>query len=298
MPVALNPPFLFLILGLALLYSTIGRSDEESKEEGAPNPVKWDIIEYDGKSYVSATNISNFYQFPIFSPNPKTQSATFVFPSLKLKLNSDGKHREIQVNKARISLIGKTVWDEKNQRLLLSTLDLAYVLDPVIRPSHIRVEDAETERERPHFFSMEGDEALIKRLDYDLLKNELVTRGLKIAKNRSDGNAIHSRLVFEKKNDLTKPDQVSTHWFWKPKTSESNTLSIALATSLHSHLAHTTELEDNALSPRKIDGETPIPARAEVIFTIGDSFDSFESIRRAIADAIMKSIIAIGSDEN
>ena len=279
-----------VVLLIALFASTVFCEEEPAEEPQRKRD--WVPIKYEGGNYVSASNIAKFYQFTTFKLDRKTQSSKFVHSSAMFKLNAAGNHKEIQINGVRISLISKTVWDEENERLLLATVDLANVIEPAVRPSYIK----NTEDDRPYFFTLEGEETLIKKFDHFKLLQEVESRGLTTVNKRDGIAVIHTKLIFNREEDETKPDLVSTQWFWKKKIKgvwDTNTLSIALAISLHAHLSHKCDLEDNVLSPRQLaEGDTP--PRAEVVFTLNDSFDSFEKIHSGIANAIIKNRQAVG----
>ena len=260
-----------VVLLIALFASTVFCEEEPAEEPQRKRD--WEPIKYEGGNYVSASNIAKFYQFTTFKLDRKTQSSKFVHSSAMFKLNAAGNHKEIQINGVRISLISKTVWDEENERLLLATVDLANVIEPAVRPSYIK----NTEDDRPYFFTLEGEETLIKKFDHFKLLQEVESRGLTTVNKRDGIAVIHTK-------------------FWKKKIKgvwDTNTLSIALAISLHAHLSHKCDLEDNVLSPRQLaEGDTP--PRAEVVFTLNDSFDSFEKIHSGIANAIIKNRQAVG----
>ncbi len=301
----LATPLLFAIPTFALIISLLsatGFCEEEKSiqkaEATVEKPTDWELITIDGKSYLADSDIAKFYQFQRFTHDTEKQSAFFQHPRLVLILNSDGAHEEITVNNIPISLLRKTIWEAENNRILLSSADLTWILEPVIRPSYIRIKNPEAERNRPYFFTVEGDETLIKKFDLKKLVEKCEYHGLKVVRERGDSDVIHTRLVFELGEDTTKPDRVSTQWFMKQKDKEFNPLAIAFAMAIHSHLSHTKSLEVGVLSSREIDEDDQLPARADVIFTLGESFDSFEQIHQSIADGIGKNRRSVGRKSN
>lgn len=91
----------------------------------------WDVFEVNGRQYVSDENVARFYGFEHFEK--QDDESVFKHPSLLMtwKIGTDS----IYVNKLRFLLSFPVI--ENGDMALLSTVDLAKLVDPVIRPSYI-----------------------------------------------------------------------------------------------------------------------------------------------------------------
>lgn len=103
------------------------------KDEKSPKPMSWKIFQHNGRDYVSVKNIFKFYSFDLMKNREK--SVDLIDPESLILRIAKGKP-EIHVNRVLFHLAFPTV--SVDDTLLVSTKDLAQVIDPVIRPSHIK----------------------------------------------------------------------------------------------------------------------------------------------------------------
>lgn len=92
----------------------------------------WDVYNLGGREYVSDENVAKFYQFDRFAK--QDQDRIFKHPSLIMtwKIGSES----IYVNNIKFNLSFPVI--ENGGMAMLSTVDLAKLVDPVVRPSYIR----------------------------------------------------------------------------------------------------------------------------------------------------------------
>lgn len=92
----------------------------------------WDVYRLGGREYVSDENVAKFYQFERFAKQDKDR--IFKHPSLIMtwKVGSES----IYVNNIKFNLSFPVI--ENGGMAMLSTVDLAKLVDPVVRPSYIR----------------------------------------------------------------------------------------------------------------------------------------------------------------
>ena len=92
----------------------------------------WDVYSLGGREYVSDENVAKFYQFERFAKQDKDR--IFKHPSLIMtwKIGSES----IYVNNIKFNLSFPVI--ENGGMAMLSTVDLAKLVDPVVRPSYIR----------------------------------------------------------------------------------------------------------------------------------------------------------------
>lgn len=92
----------------------------------------WKILSYDGREYVSDANVSKFYGFERLAHDGNDR--IFSHPSLLMhwKVGS----QEIYVNNIKFSLSFPIAVNDG--KAMISTVDLAKLVDPVLRPSYIK----------------------------------------------------------------------------------------------------------------------------------------------------------------
>lgn len=92
----------------------------------------WEIYRLGGREYVSDENVAKFYQFQRFAK--EDENRLFKHPSLVMtwKIGSQA----IYVNNIKFNLSFPVV--ESGGKAMLSTVDLAKLVDPVVRPSYIK----------------------------------------------------------------------------------------------------------------------------------------------------------------
>ncbi|MBU6179540.1 MAG: hypothetical protein KGR69_07730, partial [Verrucomicrobia bacterium] len=91
----------------------------------------WDIYSLGGRDYVSDENVAKFYGFERFAK--QDDDRIFKHPSLIMtwKIGSES----IYVNNIKFCLSFPVI--ENGGMAMLSTVDLAKLVDPVVRPSYI-----------------------------------------------------------------------------------------------------------------------------------------------------------------
>lgn len=92
----------------------------------------WQIYNIGGREYVSDENVAKFYQFDRFAS--QGDDRLFKHPSLIMtwKVGS----QSIYVNNIKFNLSFPVI--ESNGKALISSVDLAKLVDPVVRPSYIK----------------------------------------------------------------------------------------------------------------------------------------------------------------
>lgn len=92
----------------------------------------WEVFTLGGREYVSDENVARFYQFERFAK--QDDDRIFKHPSLIMtwKIGSES----IYVNNIKFNLSFPII--ENGGMAMLSTVDLAKLVDPVVRPSYIR----------------------------------------------------------------------------------------------------------------------------------------------------------------
>ncbi|MGB0154018.1 MAG: N-acetylmuramoyl-L-alanine amidase family protein [Verrucomicrobiales bacterium] len=92
----------------------------------------WEIYRLGGREYVSDENVAKFYGFQRFAKEDKDR--LFKHPSLVMtwKIGS----QSIYVNNIKFNLSFPVI--ESGGKAMLSTVDLAKLVDPVVRPSYIK----------------------------------------------------------------------------------------------------------------------------------------------------------------
>jgi N-acetylmuramoyl-L-alanine amidase len=112
-------------------------STEKSKAvEVLPANGGWEIVKIDGRDYVTAESIRNFYN-PVYGFTTfRTQGTHFWLGSSKLILKAQIGSQEMLINNIKFILSFPVV--EHNGKVLFSRLDLCKLIDPVLYPSHIQ----------------------------------------------------------------------------------------------------------------------------------------------------------------
>ncbi len=92
---------------------------------------EWAIIKYDGREYVSDKNVHEFYRFETFAPSGKDR----VFRSKTVLMRWKVGEQDIYINNIKFSLSFPVT--ESGGKALISVIDLAKLIDPVLRPKYI-----------------------------------------------------------------------------------------------------------------------------------------------------------------
>lgn len=175
----------------------------------------WDIHTIGDREYVSDENIAKFYGFERFAK--EGDDRIFKHPSLIMtwKIGSD----VIYVNNIKFRLSFPVI--ENDGMAMLSTVDLAKLVDPMVRPSYIRkpiefdtvVIDASHGGHDSGAVGPNGQEEKDYSLDVALrVEKQLKTRGFKTVLTRRDDIFLTSRQRVEIANHTEKAIFVSIHF--------------------------------------------------------------------------------------
>ena len=93
---------------------------------------EWKLISYRGLKYVSAANVKSFYRFTELEENGKK----LVFKSPNLVMEWEINSQSIFINKVKFVLSFPVI--KPTHRSIVSVVDLAKLIDPVLRPSYIK----------------------------------------------------------------------------------------------------------------------------------------------------------------
>ncbi len=92
---------------------------------------EWKVIQEDGRDYVRLEDIKTFYKFPRLQKEGRNvwlRSSTMI-----IKVSSNAE--DIFINNVKFCLSFPTI--ERSGSVLISRMDLAKLLDPIIRPTYI-----------------------------------------------------------------------------------------------------------------------------------------------------------------
>ena len=96
-------------------------------------PFEWKTVSVDGRDYLPVSNIKSFYKFPRFITE---ESGTFFLRSPTMIIKGAAGSPELFVNNVQFFL--KFPAHPSADGPLISRHDLAFVLDPIIRPTYIK----------------------------------------------------------------------------------------------------------------------------------------------------------------
>ncbi|MFV1993862.1 MAG: N-acetylmuramoyl-L-alanine amidase [Verrucomicrobiales bacterium] len=231
----------------------------------------WAVIKYQGRDYVAMESLHEFYRFQ----NLKTRGNDVWFSSPTLVMKATAGTQDLFINNVRFILSYPVV--KYNGRILFSRLDLAKLIDPVLRPSYIGKSKIFTTVivDPGHGGHDSGARGRVGReKDYALqlglqLRTSLKSRGFAVRMTRSDDrflslgervrvanatpNAIFISLHFNSgKRDahgietFALSPQGSASTYKSPRSSDARSLSgnvrdsenIALATAIHANVLH------------------------------------------------------------
>ncbi len=122
-----NPIFAITVCVTALLslVAAAGSAHAAGKDE-------WSIVKYQGREYVSDKNVHEFYRFETFSPSGKDR----IFRSNTVLMRWRIGAQDIYINNIKFNLSFPVA--ESGGMALLSVIDLAKLIDPVLRPKYIK----------------------------------------------------------------------------------------------------------------------------------------------------------------
>ena len=96
------------------------------------NGAAWNIIKQNGRDYVTAENIKNFYRFDSL----KVSNGALKFQSGKVTMSIKNGSDNLYINSVLFRLSYKVISNKGSY--LFSRIDLAKLIDPVLRPSYIK----------------------------------------------------------------------------------------------------------------------------------------------------------------
>lgn len=192
------PALLACLLGLAVAHAAVPELHADGKEE-------WTIIKYGGREYVSDRNVHEFYRFETFAPSGKDR----VFRSKTVLMRWKVGAQDIYINNIKFNLSFPVA--ESGGRALLSVIDLAKLVDPVLRPRYIKRKEKFTTvvidpGHGAHDSGAKGVLGYEKHYALNLglrLRRELEARGFKTKMTRSTDTflTLNERVAFANKVD-------------------------------------------------------------------------------------------------
>jgi len=152
----------------------------------------WDVRKINGDDYVSADNIKQFYHFASLTRSGST--VTLENAKVMLQLNLGGT--ECSMNHVKF-VFSKAV-EELDAKAYVSRMDLAKLLDPVLRPNfitnagsfHTVVLDAGHGGKDPGTTNHYGNEADYTLKVANLVKARLLTKGYKVVMTRDSDHFL------------------------------------------------------------------------------------------------------------
>ena len=202
-------PRLPLLLALVALALCGGRGDADA--------VAWTIVKHNGRDYITAKNIKEYYRFSSFG----VSSNTLYFRSPKIEMQIRAGTDKLFINGVLFRLSYSIV--AKGRDHLFSRIDFAKLIQPVLRPSHIAsakrfhtvVIDPGHGGEDSGSRSVLGgqEKAYNLRLAY-MLKRELERRGFRVRMTRAADSfpTLGQRVVFA--NRVPGSIFISLHFNW------------------------------------------------------------------------------------
>ncbi|MCF6312631.1 MAG: N-acetylmuramoyl-L-alanine amidase [Verrucomicrobiales bacterium] len=103
---------------------------QQQKMEAAS--AEWKLISYRGLKYVSAANVKSFYRFTAIEERGKK----LIFKSPNLEMEWEINSKDIYINKVKFVMSFAVI--KPTHRAIVSVVDLAKLIDPILRPSYIK----------------------------------------------------------------------------------------------------------------------------------------------------------------
>ena len=174
----------------------------------------WKLIEHEGRDYASAQDLQKFYEFPIL----KREGRHLWFRSQKLVMRWTTGTDDIYINNVKFCLSFPVL--EQDGKLYISRMDLAKLIHPIIKPSHIQnavifdtiVIDPGHGGEDPGAIGSFGMEKTYALDTAFRLKRKLEALGYKVVMTRSSDVFISRPRRVEIANATPKAIFVSIHY--------------------------------------------------------------------------------------
>ncbi len=183
---------------------------------GTAGAAAWDVTRHQGRDYVTAKNIKNFYRFATLG----VSNGTIQFRSPKIEMKIRNGSDNLYINRVLFRLSYPVIFKDKNY--LFSRIDLAKLIDPVLRPSFIRsgrrfttvVIDPGHGGADPGSKSIYGKEKEFNLRLGLLLKRDLERRGFRVRMTRDADTfpTLGQRVVFA--NRVPDSIFISLHFNW------------------------------------------------------------------------------------
>ncbi len=268
---ALTMAPLVVVLGLHFRKE---RNTTQVKELAKP---EWRVVKIEGREYISDENVAEFYQFSELAENGSIRA--FKHPNLVMVWMIGAPF--VDINGVRVSLEHPIV--EYKGRAMLSTLDLAMLVEPIIRPGSVAgrtdfttvVLDPKKDGDSTN--SRDEDDTLALALE---LEGLLAASGFRVVLTRRDGadftnrerlavasretNAIYVALL-SLVDGNTEKGGIHAVALVQPESTpeERNTTlyrarfhdlrSVSLAMAIHSHSLAALKTEDSGISRVEIE---------------------------------------------
>ncbi|MEM0897597.1 MAG: N-acetylmuramoyl-L-alanine amidase [Verrucomicrobiota bacterium] len=312
-----RPPHLARVLFL-MFYVALAMA-----AEGA---FSWKTVRHDGRNYVTAKDIREYYKFESLS----RQGSLLIFRSPRIEMKFSTGQAIIHINK--VKFIPSYPIVAKGGEYLVSELDLNKLIDPVLRPSQIReagflqtvVIDPGHGGVDPGSQSRYGDESDFTLKTSQYLKAELEKRGFRVRMTRTGDTFPTLEERVEYANSISNAIFVSIHYNWFRRTTakgiETYALSpqgtkaynsganpgdkrflagnardsenIALATAVHAHILKATAADDRGIKRERYTVLTGIEHPA---ILIEGGFMSHPTESRIIASSSYQQKIALAT---
>lgn len=245
--------------------------------------ANWNVIERDGRNYVSARNMASFYQFTDVWESEETPGLSMSLESPRMEVSVLAGDEFIRVNKVKFGLFHPVVRDEESGAILISTKDLARVIEPVLRPSR------STPREAPDRVSISpiGEAALLEHFDIDVLQRLLKMAGWEAVAPDAE-RSLELELHFVEGEPAQDGVEITTEWVGteaREKWERSNQ-AIAFATAIHAQVLRGMNAKDGGVNPRGVQeatGSTPVIA---MHLTVPPDFVAYRHLSRLVAKAL------------
>lgn len=189
------------VAALLSLASACGSAHAAGKDE-------WSIVKYQGREYVSDKNVHEFYRFETFSPSG-TGGKDRIFKSKTVLMRWRIGAQDIYINNIKFNLSFPVA--ESGGKALLSVIDLAKLIDPVLRPKYIKRKQKITTvvidpGHGAHDSGARGVLGYEKNYALNLglrLRKELEARGFKVKMTRTTDTflTLGERVAFANKVD-------------------------------------------------------------------------------------------------
>jgi N-acetylmuramoyl-L-alanine amidase len=165
-----------------------------------PAEPKWDITKIEGRSYVSADSIKNFYNFTKMSRS----GGTVILENAKVKMQLKVGGTDCLMN--NVKFVFSQSIEAQGDKVYVSQIDLAKLIDPVLRPNFIEnagdfrtvVLDPGHGGKDPGATNALGTESKYNIKVAELAKKQLEARGFKVVMTRTSDiyQSLQERVDF------------------------------------------------------------------------------------------------------